>query len=305
MLLRHINYFLAVAEHGGFTRAAAALYVSQPALSQQIRQLEASLGTPLFDRSGRATRLTDAGEAYLGYARRALQDLEAGRRALHDVQDLSRGTLRLGLAPTFASYLVGPLAEAFHRRHPRIALTVREMPQERMEDQLDDNRLDVGIAFDAPRSPDIEAETLLTETLALVVGKAHPLARRRSVRLPALADESLVLLSGEFETRGQIDRRCREHGIRPRVSIEADSVGAVVEIVRRTALSSLLPAAIAAQRDDIFALSLTPGLLERTAILLQRKNGYRSAAARAFVAVALETYRGGRKRRPASHSISE
>ncbi len=84
MLLRQLSYFIAVAEHCGFSRAAAALHVSQPALSQQIRQLEAMLEVQLFDRSGRRIRLTDAGEIWLEYARRALRDLEEGRRALHD-----------------------------------------------------------------------------------------------------------------------------------------------------------------------------------------------------------------------------
>ena len=86
MILRHINYFLAVAKYESFTRAAASLYVSQPALSQQIKQLEETLGTTLFDRSGRTVKLTDAGEVYARYAQQALQDLEEGRRAIHDVQ---------------------------------------------------------------------------------------------------------------------------------------------------------------------------------------------------------------------------
>lgn len=89
MLSRHINYFLAVAEHGSFTRAASALHVSQPALSQQIRQLEESLGVPLFDRSGRTIRLTDAGEVWRQYASRALQELGAGKRAIHDVANMN------------------------------------------------------------------------------------------------------------------------------------------------------------------------------------------------------------------------
>src|SRR5580704_13322948 len=114
MLLRHIRYFLAVAEHKNFTRAAEALHVSQPTLSQQIRQLEHTLRAPLLDRSGRTIVLTDAGVAYLGYARRALQDLEAGRRAIHDVQELSRGALRVAMTPTFTAYLVGRLVETFN-----------------------------------------------------------------------------------------------------------------------------------------------------------------------------------------------
>ena len=100
MLLRQLSYFIAVAEHCGLSRAAAALHVSQPALSQQIRQLEAMLEVQLFDRSGRYTRLTDAGEIWLEYARRVLRDLEEGRRALHDAEDLQRGKLRIAMTPT-------------------------------------------------------------------------------------------------------------------------------------------------------------------------------------------------------------
>ncbi len=115
MLLRHIRYFLAVAEQGNFTRAAEALHVSQPTLSQQIKQLEDALGAPLFDRSGRAVRLTDAGEAWMRYARLALQDLDAGARAIHDVATLARGHLRLAMTPTFTAYLVGPTIDAFYQ----------------------------------------------------------------------------------------------------------------------------------------------------------------------------------------------
>src|ERR1700736_851018 len=117
MLLRHIRYLPAVAEHRNFTRAAEALHVSQPALSQQIRQLEETLGVLLFDRSGRAIQLTDAGHAYVEYARRALRELDAGQRAIHDVRDLSRGQLRLALTPTFHPYLIGPLVGGFHTLH--------------------------------------------------------------------------------------------------------------------------------------------------------------------------------------------
>lgn len=297
MLSRHIHYFLAVAEHGGFTRAADALHVSQPALSQQIKLLEETLGVTLFDRTGKVTRLTDAGEVYQRYAQRALLDLEAGKRALHDVRDLSRGALRLGLTPTFTSYLIGPLVEAFHRRHPHIALTVREMPQERMEELLSGDQLDVGIAFDEVRSTDIEAKALLVETLALVVGKAHPYAGKRTIGLQALNDESLVLLSSEFATREQIDRYCRQHDVQPHVAVEANSITAVVEIVRRTALSTLLPASIADQHPDLSAISLNPSLLKRTAVLLRRKDAYQSAASRAFVELTLEQWPGRRKRR--------
>ncbi|WP_010089422.1 transcriptional regulator CynR [Burkholderia ubonensis] len=297
MLVRHIRYFLAVAEHHSFTRAAAALHVSQPALSQQIKQLEESLGAQLFDRTGRTTRLTDAGEVYFRYARRALQGLEEGKRAIHDVGDLSRGSLRIAVTPTFTSYLVGPLVESFHGRYPGVTLTVREMSQERMEELLVDDELDAGIAFEEVRSQDIDAQRLLVETLALVVGRHHPLAKRRSVRVDALNDESLILLSAEFATREHIDRYCRQNDLRPQVLMEVNSISAVIEVIQRTRLSTLLPATIARGREDLVAVALDPLPLQRTAVLMQRKGAYQTAAARAFIEVALDVA-GTLARRP-------
>ncbi|TFF41143.1 transcriptional regulator CynR [Pseudomonas sp. RIT623] len=291
MLARHVHYFLAVAEHHSFTRAAAALHVSQPALSQQVRQLEDSLGAQLFDRSGRSTRLTDAGEVYLRHARAALQALQQGQRALHDVADLSEGLLRLAVTPTFTAYLVGPLVEAFHRRYPNIRLSVRELSQEQMEALLLADELDVGIAFEQANAQDIEARPLLVETLALVVGDGHPLAQQATINAQALGRESLILLASEFATREQIDRYCRQHAIQPRILMEANAISAVLEVVRRTSLSTLLPAAIASEADGLSALALEPWPLERTAALLQRRGSYQSAAARAFIEVANELAR--------------
>src|ERR1700756_490728 len=102
MLVRPLRYLKAVADHGSFTRAAAALHVSQPALSQQIRELEQRMGAQLLDRSGRIVRATDVGKTYLRHVQRALDELGAGERAIRDVQDLSFGELRLGFTPSFA-----------------------------------------------------------------------------------------------------------------------------------------------------------------------------------------------------------
>ncbi|MGY5138680.1 LysR family transcriptional regulator, partial [Streptomyces nigrescens] len=134
--LRHLRYLLAVADHGNFTRAAEALHISQPTLSQQIKQLERTVGAQLLDRTGRTVRLTDAGETYVHHARRALRELAAAKRAVLDVADLSRGHLRLALTPTFTAYLIGPLVAELHSRHPHITLNVREMPQDHIESGL-------------------------------------------------------------------------------------------------------------------------------------------------------------------------
>lgn len=136
--------------------------MSQPALSQQIRRLEESLGTQLFDRTGHATCLTDAGEVYFRFALRALQDIEEETRAIRDVVDLSCSSLRVAVTPTFTTYFIGPLIESFHALNPDITLAIRGMPQIQMEQLLVDNELDVGIAFEEVRSRDLDAGPLLS-----------------------------------------------------------------------------------------------------------------------------------------------
>ncbi|MGW4411262.1 transcriptional regulator CynR [Nonomuraea sp. NPDC004702] len=280
--LRHVRYLLAVAEHGNFTRAAEELHISQPTLSQQIRQLERTLGVQLLDRTGRAVRLTDAGAVYTDHARRALRDLAAAERAVHDVQDLSRGHLRLGVTPTFTAYLVGPLTAELHVRHPAVDLTLTEMTQDRMEAALLGDDLDLGIAFAGPHLPGVTPTPLFTETLSLVTGTPH--ARTLAAPLPvrALKGERLALLSGDFATRGHIDAYFARHRAAPRIAVEANSIQALTEIVRRTPLATVLPDAIAHGHPHLTPVPLDPPLPSRTVTLLHREGAYRSAAARAF-----------------------
>ncbi|MEU7484600.1 transcriptional regulator CynR [Streptomyces sp. NPDC042319] len=286
--LRHLRYLLAVAEHANYTRAAEELHISQPTLSQQIKQLEQALGAQLLDRTGRTVRLTDAGTAYVHYARRALRDLAAGERAVLDVQDLSRGHLRLAVTPTFTAYLTGPLVAGFHAAHPGITLNVQEMTQDRIEAELLADRLDLGIGFttaDPPGShlPGISAATLFTETLSLVVGPEHPDAGHQGpLPVRALHDRHLVLLSAEFATRRQIDAHFAEHRVRPYIAVEVNSLNALTEIVRRTPLATVLPDAITREHARLSPVPLTPALPSRTAALLRRETTYQSAAARAF-----------------------
>lgn len=283
MLLRHIRYLLAVAEHRNFTRAAEALHVSQPTLSQQIRQLEEALGTQLLDRTGRTVRATDAGAAYIGYARRALRELEAGERAVHDVRDLRRGTLRLAMTPTFTSYLVGPLIAGFSARHPGIALCINEMSLDALELALADDAIDLGIAFSPVRSAEIECRPLFAEKLSIVVGVNHPFAQRAGPITPRdLEREPLALLPADFATRTYVDAYLYKQGIAPKILIEANSINAVVEIVRRGGMATILPDAITRENAGLRNIALDPALPHRTVALLRRRESYQSAAALAF-----------------------
>jgi LysR family cyn operon transcriptional activator len=290
---RSIRYLLAVAEQRSFTRAAEVLFVSQPTLSQQIKQLEELLDVQLLDRSGRSVRLTDAGEVYVRHARRALGELDAGKRAIHELQDLSRGSLRLGMTPV-TEYLATPLLNHFNIHHPGISVSTLEMPQDEIENALAEDSIDAGIAFSntlasEASSGDIETHVLFIETLSLAVGRAHPRAgRREPVDRLALEQESLVLLNTDFALRRHFDLYCVEHGITPRIAMETNSLGVIVEIVRLGRLSTILPNSIACSQHGLHPVVLLPEFPHHTISLICRRGAYRSPACRAFAQRAAE-----------------
>lgn len=290
---RSLRYLLAVAEHRSFTRAAEALYVSQPTLSQQIKHLEEALQVQLLDRSGRSVRLTDAGEVYLRHARRALGELDAGKRAIHEVKDLSRGSLRVGMTPV-TEYLSAPLLENFSTRYPGIALSTLEMAQEDIEAGLLEDRLDVGIAFtnsfsSEARSSEIETQILFIETLNLVVGKTHLYAGQEAPLSGQVLEQiPLVLLNKHFALRHHVDLYCLEHGITPRVAVETSSLSVIVEMVRFGRLATVLPKVIACTQPGLYPVMLLPELPHHTITQFCHKGAYKSPACLAFAEQAAE-----------------
>jgi LysR family cyn operon transcriptional activator len=284
---RSVRYLLAVAEHNSFTRAAEALAVSQPTLSQQIKQLEESLDAQLLDRSGRSVRLTDAGEVYLLHARRAFGELNAAQRAIHDLRDLSRGSIRLGMTP-ITDYLTAPLLDAFNAHYPGISVSTLEMPQDDIEAGIAEDKIDIGIAFtntlsSLASSAKIETHMLFAEKLDLAVGDTHDCAGAQSLlSAVTLANQPLVLLNGDFVLRRYVDMYCLQNGITPRIAMETNSLSVIIEIVRLGRLATILPRTIAAAQHGIRAVMLTPTLPNHTITLICRKGGYKSAACAAF-----------------------
>ena len=283
MLLRHARYLVAIADHGSFTRAAAELHVSQPALSQQIRQLEEMLGARLLDRTGRIVRPTDAGRAYIDHARRALREFEAGRRAIHDVENLDSGALRLAFTPTFTTYLVGPLVRQFHGRHPGIGISVDVLAQTEMETALSEDRIDLGVAFGTVQSDDIVARPLYEECLCLVVGEGHSAFDHAELAASGLDGMDLALLDTTFVTRAAIDRYLQANAAHPRIAVELNSVGCLLATLRGGGLATIMPQAAASEITGLKAIQLLPPIASRTVSVLQRDGAYRTAASRAFV----------------------
>jgi LysR family cyn operon transcriptional activator len=293
-VLRHVRYLKAVVEHGSFTRAAQALHVSQPALSQQIKELEERVGAQLLDRSGRKIRPTDLGAIYLQHASRALAELDEAARAVRDVEDLSTGTLRLGVTPSVAAYLIGPVLQRFRANYPGITLTIRALPQELIEPALRDDELDLGIGFGDMPAADIEITPLHIERPTLIVGSKRNAARKQVIKAKELAQMPLAILDRSFSTRRLVDEYFRSKNLQPIIVVEANSIEVLIEIVRHTDLATILPANVAGL--GLAAIKLQLELETRAAALLRRRNAYCSAAARAFIAVAQDVTKGFRGR---------
>lgn len=289
MLLRHIRYLIAVADHGNFTRAADALHVSQPTLSLQIRQLEDSLNVQLLDRSSRTIRPTDVGMVYINHAKRAMRELAAGERAIHDVQTLERGALRIAMTPTLTPYLTGPLIAGYNARHPSITLRIEEMTLDELVLALAADEVDLGVAFSSGKSSELEIHPLFNEELSVVVGAGHPLGRQHAPLSPSmLHGAAMAMLNASFATRSHTDAYFEAQGVVPRVAIEVNTISALLEIIRRDQLATILPCAITAGQPELRSLALSPALPHRRVVLLNRRESYRSAAAHAFVAFVTE-----------------
>lgn len=290
---RSLQYLLAIAEHRSFTRAAEALHVSQPTLSQQIKQLETSLQSMLLDRSGRSVRLTDAGEIYLRHALRAREELAAGRRAINDVKNLSRGSLRVGWTP-ITDYLTCTLLETFSSKYPGITLSTYEMPQDDIELAVAEDKIDFGIAFGKSikketRSGDIGIEVLFQDKLCLAVGNSHPRAKlNEKISINDFENESLALLNSGFALRSIIDRYCLDNHIKPRVSVESNSLNVIIEFIQVGILSTVLPQTIVRSQCGIHPIELSPELPTKAITLSFRNGGYTSPACIAFKRLAPE-----------------
>ena len=293
VLPRSIRYLIAVAEHRSFTRAAEVLFVSQPTLSQQIKQLEQLLDVQLLDRSGRAVRLTAAGEVYVRHARRALGELDAAKRAIQDLSNLKNGSLRLAMTP-ITDYLATPLLEQFSTRYPGVTLSMLEMPQHEISDALAEDRVDLGIAFSSAlsledNSEEVDSHILFIESLGLVVGTTHPLAQERGpLSKHVLEQQPLVMFKSDYALRRHIDQYCLDQGINLNIAIEATSLSVIMELVRFGHLATILPDVIPCVQPGLRSMPLLPELPRHTISIICRRGQHKSAACRAFGELATE-----------------
>ncbi|MFQ5775127.1 MAG: LysR substrate-binding domain-containing protein [Kiloniellaceae bacterium] len=224
----HLRAFHAVAAEGGFSRAAAALHVSQPTLSAQVRALEERYGVKLFDRRGRGVGLTDLGRALFDITRRLFNQEAEAEQLLASARGLMGGQLRVGAD---APYHVIPMVAAFSRRHPGIRLSLAFGNSERVLEDLLRRRCDVAVLADIAPDARLHAVPFRRDRLIVFVDRGHPWANRRSIRLAELTGQRLVLRESGSRTRAVFDSAIAAAGIKPGHVLEIGSREAVREAV--------------------------------------------------------------------------
>jgi DNA-binding transcriptional LysR family regulator len=246
MELRHLRYFVAVAEELHFGRAAERLHIAQPPLSRQIRDLERELGAPLFDRTARGVELTPAGAAFLPEARLTLAQAERAQRTAQRAAQGEIGRLRVGFveAATFAGIL--PDVLGFFRMHlPNIGLSLFEMDAVQQADAFRDGRIDIGILHSAPADAErwLHVEPVYAEPLVAAMPHAHRLAHRTRIALASLAEEPFVLFPRPVAPglHDDLMARCRTAGFSPRVVQEAAGWHTIASLVGAEVGVSLVP----------------------------------------------------------------
>ena len=250
MEIRQLEYFVAVAEEGNFTRAAERVHISQSGVSAQIQQLERDVGATLIDRSGRTATLTAAGAAALVHARAVLASVEGVRQAVDDVSELVRGRLALGMVTACTVTPLFDALAAFHTAHPGVELSVSEDNSDVLVQRVRDGRLDlalVGVAGEPPAG--LNSSVIISEGLAALVPAGHPLARRRSVSVTRLSEFQIVSLPAGTGVRSVYEQACAAHGLTPAVALQATAPDAVVDLAARGLGVAVLSATMAAHYD--------------------------------------------------------
>ncbi|MBO0822536.1 MAG: LysR family transcriptional regulator [Actinobacteria bacterium] len=290
MELRQLTYFVAVVDEAHFTRAAERLRIAQPAVSQQIRRLEAELGERLLHRDRRMVTLTSAGEALLPHARAALAQAEYGRQAVAALRGLVTGQLRVGLIMPLPDRRVFRAIGAFGRKYPGIELTLVEDETDALLDGLATSDLHTAFLGFGPGQhlpANMQAIVVAREPGVLAVHPGHALAARESVRLSALRDEPVVTLTRASRLRTVLETECRQAGFAPRIVAETSDLNVMVQLVAEGVGVALMPRSGQEEAGDVVTIAITHPTIERR-ILLAWRPGATSPAARAFIALARE-----------------
>ena len=293
MKLRQLKFLLAIDEAGTLTAAAEKLFVSQSALSQQIKSLENELGSPLFDRSRNRLQLTQAGALLLRRAKRILNEVDETITAIDELESLPRGHLKIGVLQTVNAYLIPQAVASFSNSYPNVSLEIEELSAFEVERKVYEHDLDVGISFMPNEYPQLDFTPFLQEGLLFIVHPDHPMATQKKIKVNQLEDVSLILLSNSYHTREIWNETADKANIYPNISIEMNTIGGILATLQRNPkIGTILPELTMQMKSSqhLVPIPLDKPAPQRTVGFVWRNSGYRSKAAQEFAKILKNQY---------------
>lgn len=288
MDLAELQVFLTVASERSFSRAAARLHRTQPAISQAVKRLEDDLGERLFDRSAKDGKLTEAGRVLLDYAKRLMRLAEEADSAVRDLRDLQRGRVLVG-ANEAAIHVLLPLLEHFRRQFPRIQIDIRRVPSRQIGVEVLQRSLDFGILSFPPAERGLGTITLGSDELVVLMAPAHPLAGRKQVSMSELGEQDVIAHNEASPAREKVLRLFEQRHEKLNITVALPSLDGIKRAVEMNLGVALLPRRCAVTelaRGTLVATTVPQLRLPRHLRLIYRQTGELSHAAQQFLAVA-------------------
>lgn len=284
MELRHLRYFIAVAEELSFTRASARLRIAQPSLSQQIRQLEEEIGYPLFRRNRHRVELSDIGQIFLPEAMRTLAQAEHAILLARQGGEGKSGHLRFAFIST-PIRILPRIITTYNRSHPEVDLDLAEMPAIRQLEALREGLIDVGIIAPMQNDASLEQIQIYKDPIVLAIPARHPFARRGSVTIRMLRDEKFIINAREIrvDLYDHVISACRKAGFSPNIVQEAVEVQMILRLVGAGLGIAFLPSSVQSYRiEGVTYKNVADFKLEMNAFLVYRRENH-SSLVRSFV----------------------
>ncbi len=282
-----LRVFLAVAEERSFSRAAAKVHRTQPAVSQAVRRIERDLGEELFDRSSKTGTLTDAGRVLQNYGQRLVRLAEEAESAIRELRDLRRGRVLIG-ANEAAVHTLLPLMARFREQVPDIAVDVRRVPARQIAAEVQQGSLDFGALSFRPVETGLLEVVVGTDELVLLLPPSHPLAKRKQVTMEDVAGEPVVAHNDPSPARERVLRLFEQHHIQLKMVIALPSLDGIKRAVELELGVALLPRRCAITEIASGRLVAVPvaGISRKRQVTLVCRKAHRSHAANAFLKIA-------------------
>lgn len=284
MEIHQLRYFIAVAEEGSFSGAAAKVRVAQPSLSQQIRKLEAEVGQPLFDRLPRSVILTEAGRCLIDYARQILASIGDARRCVDEFKGNVAGRLAVGAIPTIAPYVLPELIGKFQKHYPEVTLEIVEDVTDGIARRVEAGELDTAIVSTCNQGPTLQRECLGKEPLLALVPKGHALAKKTLVEMDDLKSQRFLLLHDMHCLSRQVNQFLAAQRLRPKLALAGSQLVTIANMVAAAIGVSIVPEMMVNHQSirGCVSLPFAPPVPERELNLLYNPLRFQSKAATAF-----------------------